>query len=130
MANDEKNMGIFAEYLASIEDPAHRIRMEAVLNWVFEKYPGLVPRIGWNQPMFSDHGTFIIGFSVYKNHMAVSPEVVAIDHFSDEIRQAGYDHTKGMLRIKWDLPVDFALLARIIEFNLRDKADCTSFWRK
>ncbi|MCG6581884.1 iron chaperone, partial [Acinetobacter baumannii] len=26
-------------------------------------------------------------------------------------------------------PVDFSLLERMIEFNMLDKANCTTFWR-
>ena len=45
--------------------------------------------------MFTDHGTFIIGFSVSKKHLAVAPESVTITHVEDDIVKAGYDYTKG-----------------------------------
>jgi uncharacterized protein len=123
-------MEAFADYLAQIDNPQHRERTEEVLNWVAEKYPNLEPKIAWNQPMFTDHGTFIIGFSIAKQHLAVAPEKAGIDHFSDDIVQAGYDHTKQLVRIKWDGPVDYSLLERMIEFNIMEKADYTTFWRK
>lgn len=123
-------MDVFEEYLVTIDNPEHRARMEDVLAWVAAKYPGLETRIAWNQPMFTDHGTFIIGFSVSRQNLAIAPEVPAINRFSDEIVRAGYDHTKGLLRIRWDRAVDFSLLERIIEFNIMDKADCSTFWRK
>ena len=123
-------MEVFAEYLAHIDNPQHRARTEEVLAWVTKKFPNLMPKIAWNQPMFTDHGTFIIGFSVSKQHMAVAPEIAGINHFSDAIVQAGYDHTKQLLRIRWDSPVDFSLLEKMIEFNIMDKADCSTFWRK
>ncbi|MCT8138427.1 iron chaperone [Anaerobacillus sp. CMMVII] len=123
-------MEVFAEYLAQIENPQHRARTEEVLTWVTNKFPNLVPKIAWKQPMFTDHDTYIIGFSVAKQHLAVAPERVGINHFSDEIVQAGYDHTKELVRIKWDHPVDFSLLEKMIEFNILDKADCSTFWRK
>lgn len=62
-------MKIFEDYLAQIDNPQHRERTETVLNWVAEKYPNLEPEIAWNQPMFTNHGTFIIGFSVAKQHL-------------------------------------------------------------
>ncbi len=89
-----------------------------------------MPKIAWNQPMFTVHGTFIIGFSVAKHHLAVAPERAGINHFSDEIVQAGYDHTKQLVRIQWDSPVDFSLLEKMIEFNILEKEDCSTFWRK
>ncbi|MCL6605065.1 MAG: iron chaperone [Paenibacillus sp.] len=123
-------MDVFAEYLAQIDNPEQRARTEEVLEWVTKRFSNLVPKIAWNQPMFTDHGTFIIGFSVAKNHLAVAPEQVGIIHFSDEIVKAGYDHTKQLLRIQWNKPVDFSLLEKMIEYNILDKADCSSFWRQ
>ena len=122
-------MEVFADFLDGIVDPKSRMRTEEVLDWVGRTFPDLVPKIAWNQPMFTDHGTFIIGFSVAKHHLAVAPERAGIVRFSDEIVRAGYEHSKKLLRIRWDQPVDYALLERIIAFNIADKADCTSFWR-
>lgn len=123
-------MEVFTEYLARIDHPQHRDRTEEVLTWVSHRFPNLEPKIAWNQPMFTDHGTFIIGFSIAKHHLAVAPERAGIIQFSTDIVQAGYDHTKQLLRIKWDSSVDFALLEKIIQFNILDKADCSTFWRK
>lgn len=80
--------------------------------------------------MFTDHGTFIIGFSVAKNHMAVAPERAGIIRFTEEIKGAGYDHTKEIFRIPWKSPVDFTLLEKMIAFNISEKKDYTTFWRK
>ncbi|ARU60113.1 iron chaperone [Tumebacillus avium] len=123
-------MEVFTDYVAQLDNPQHRARTEEVLAWVAAKFPNLVPKIAWNQPMFTDHGTYIIGFSVAKQHLAVAPEAAGIHHFADQIVQAGYDHTKLLMRIKWERPVDFSLLERMIEFNIADKADCSTFWRK
>jgi uncharacterized protein len=123
-------MELFTEYLARIDNPLHRARMEEVLAWVSGKFPDLTPKVAWNQPMFTDHGTFIIGFSVSKHHMAVAPEIAGINRFSAEIVQAGYDHTKQLVRFPWDRPFDLPLLGKMIAFNISDKADCSTFWRK
>ncbi|MCY8721421.1 MULTISPECIES: iron chaperone [unclassified Bacillus (in: firmicutes)] len=123
-------MDVFSEYLAGIGDPFHRERTEEVLTWIINKYPNLHKEIKWNQPMFTDHGTFIIGFSVSKKHLAVAPESVTIRHAEDDIVKAGYDYTKQLIRIPWNSPVDYPLLEKMIEFNIRDKADCSTFWRE
>ena len=123
-------MEVFADYLAHMDHPQHRARMEEVIDWVAKHFPNLSPKIAWNQPMFTDHGTFIISFSAAKHHMAVAPERAGIIRFSDEIVQAGYEHSSELVRIPWDDPMDFPLLERIIAFNISDKADCTTFWRK
>ncbi|MDR4314797.1 YdhG [Niallia circulans] len=123
-------MEVFADFLAGIDNPEHRSRTEEVLQWVMKKFPNLVPKMAWNQPMFTDHETFIIGFSIAKQHLAVAPERAGIIQFSEAIVQAGYDHTNQLVRIKWDNPVDFSLLEKMIDFNITDKANCKTFWRK
>jgi|SRR5690625_1380872 len=122
-------MQVFAEFLKEVEDPSHRERLVEVLAWVEKQFPDLVPEIKWNQPIFTDHGTFIIGFSISKNHLAVSPETAGIDQFAKEIVKAGYGHTKQLFRIPWDKKVDYTLLKNIIDFNMMDKMECSSFWR-
>ena len=123
-------MEAFLDYLSAIKDVEQRERLREVLNWIINKFPSLETKIAWNQPMFTDHGTFIIGFSVSKQHFAVSPEVKGIDEFSDDIIKSGYSHGKNIFRIKWDDPVDYTLLERMIQYNIDDKRECTAFWRK
>ncbi|MDF2872575.1 MAG: hypothetical protein K0R05_4150 [Anaerocolumna sp.] len=123
-------MEAFADFISKIDDPEQKARVIEVLEWIGEKYPNLETKIAWNQPMFTDHGTYIIGFSVSKKHMAVAPEELTLAKFVNEIEQADYSHTTGLIRITWDNAVDYGLLEKMIEFNIQDKADYTTFWRK
>lgn len=120
----------FENYLAKIDDPDQQMRVRTVLNWVQETFPQLEQRYAWNQPMFTDHGTFIIGFSVAKPHMAFAPEGPAMEQFADQIAADKYNPGKKFGRIKWTQDVDYELLRQIIAFNIADKADVTTFWRK
>ena len=120
----------FDQFIADINDPSQRERVEEVFDWIRKKYPRLEEEIKWNQPMFTDHGTFIIGFSVSKKHLAVAPESVTITHVEEHIVKAGYDYTNELIRIPWKSEVDYSLLEKMIEFNIWDKANCTTFWRK
>ena len=123
-------METFEKYLEGIDDPDHRARTTEVLVWVKNNFSNLEPIIKWNTPMFSDHGTFIIGFSTAKHHLSVSPEEKSISHFKVAISKAGYSSTKGLFRISWNEHVNYELLKSIIEFNIKDKADYKNFWRK
>lgn len=123
-------METFADYLAAINDVEQSERIREVLNWIIQKFPNLESKIAWNQPMFTDHGTFIIGFSVSRQHLAVSPEVKGIEEFSAEIIKSGYSLGKNIFRIKWEEPVDYTLLERLIQYNIDDKKKCAAFWRK
>ncbi|KGL43973.1 iron chaperone [Listeria newyorkensis] len=123
-------METISDYLAKIDNPEHRAQMADVFNWVNEEFPDLKSKIAWNQPMFTDHDTFIVGFSIAKNNFAVSPEAVVVARFSDAIKAAGYTHTANLVRFPWDKPVNYDLLRDMIAFNIADKADCETFWRK
>lgn len=122
-------MGGFQIFLDSIGDKNQKDRMQGILNYIKSNFPQLKEEIKWNQPIFSDHGTFIIGFSVAKGHIAVAPEAVVISLFEKEIEQAGYSHTKELFRIKWTEQVDFDLLHKIVNYNIEHKKNMIKFWR-
>ncbi|MBC1231273.1 iron chaperone [Listeria booriae] len=123
-------MEVFEEFIGNIENPEHQARMAEVLAWIETEYPDLGQRIAWNQPMFTDHGTFIIGFSVSKKHIAIAPEGEGMVRLADAIAASGYPTTKMLIQMPWDKPVDYTLIKTIIDFNIVDKAECTTFWRK
>lgn len=122
-------METFDDFLATIDDSKQRAKLDDVFVWVRKTFPQLEERIAWNQPMFTDHGTFIIAFSVAKAHFAVAPEAVPLEVFQERIQESGYTQTKQLFRIKWSQDVDHDLLRDIIAFNIEDKAGHTSFWR-
>ncbi|PKK97150.1 MAG: iron chaperone [Tenericutes bacterium HGW-Tenericutes-3] len=123
-------MNTFEEFIAKIDSPKYRDRTREVLDWIIKEYPQLEQKIGWNQPMFTDHGTFIIGFSVSKKHLAVTPEQKGMIQFSNDISLAGYEQSKMLFRINWESQVDYELLHKMIDFNIMDKSNCKTFWRK
>lgn len=122
-------MGDIQTFINSIDDPEKRERMESILNYVKKTFPQLKEELKWNQPMFTHHGTFIIGFSISKGHISVAPEVVTLEHFKKEIEGSGYSCTKGLFRIKFTDQVDYDLLRKIVAYNIEDKKDMTRFWR-
>ncbi len=120
---------LFKDFLSNINDLENQRKIEEILLWVTDNFE-LDKKVAWNQPMFTDHGTFIVGFSVAKNHIAVAPESKTIAMFSQEILNSGYTHTKEIFRIKWSDDVNYNLLKVIIEYNIEDKKDYDAFWRK
>ncbi|MGX6980024.1 iron chaperone [Vagococcus elongatus] len=122
-------MNEFETIVNHIKHPDHRGQIKELFSWIEQSYPELVSVVKWNQPMYTAHGTYIIGFSFSKNHFAVSPETVTIKHFTADIEQAGYDHTQNIIRIKWGQAIDYSLIKKMIDFNITDKADHKNFWR-
>jgi len=82
-------MQTFSDFLNTIDNIDHRNKLKEVLDWIKMTYPNLKEKVGWNQPMFTDHDTFIIAFSVSKNHFAVAPEKVTMEKFLKDIEASG-----------------------------------------
>ena len=125
-----KCMETFEEYLETIDNPDHRMRLSDLFNWITEEFPQLDRKIAWNQPMFTHKGTFIIGFSTAKHHLSVAPEKAGLREFMEDIERTEYKTTKELFQIRWSQPVDYELLRDVISFNIEDKKDYPHFWRK
>jgi len=119
----------FSEFTDAMTDEHQRDQLITVLNWVTETFPNLTPRFAWNQPMFTDHGSFMVGFSVAKPHFNIALELVTLDQFRDQIEVAGDHCTKMLWQVKYDHPVNYDLLRLAIQYNLTTKQDITTFWR-
>lgn len=122
-------MNNLTPFLEEMENAEQRKRLVEIFTWIKQNYPQLETRIAWNQPMFTDHGTFIIAFSVAKKHISVAPEGEGITQFTSDFDRIGYSYGKQMFRIMDTQEVDYDLLKSIIDFNIEDKKDCTKFWR-
>lgn len=103
--------------------------MVDVLVWVGLTYPELELRIAWNQPMFTHHGTYIIGFSAASKHMTMAPERATMIRFESVMRERGTDFGTMLARQPWNKPFDYELLDAFIQHQLTEKQDITSFWR-
>lgn len=117
------------EFLMLIGDENKAKILSDLFSWILEKYPSLELKIAWNQPMFTDHKTFIIGFSVAKEHFSIAPELFTMQKFEQEIKDAGYGYSKMLFKIKWNENINYSLLSKIIEFNILDKKEYSKFWR-
>lgn len=116
------------EFLDTVPEGDKRDRMIEVLDWVKTTYPQLELQIKWNQPMFTDHGTYIIGFSVASKHMALAPERHTMIHFEDVMEERGTDRGKMFARQPWTKPFDYELATMFIDYQLKTKKDVTKFW--
>ena len=85
-------------------------------------------RIAWNQPMFTHHGTYIVGFSAASKHMAMARERATMIRFEPVMRECGTDFGKMFARQPWNKPFDYELLDAFIQHQLAEKQDITSFW--
>ncbi|MDO5649657.1 MAG: DUF1801 domain-containing protein [Gallicola sp.] len=117
------------EFYNSIDNTEHREYVEDLVQHIQEKFPELELEIKWSQPMFSQDGTYIIGFSTAKKHLAVAPEGKGIRQFQDYLDEHEMDYTKQLIRMPWNKPFDIKLIDDMIEFNMEDKKGYPKFWR-
>ena len=59
-------MNTFQEFLETVEEGEKRERLASIFSYIRKEFPELQEEVKWKQPMYTDHGTFIIGFSVSK----------------------------------------------------------------
>ncbi len=55
---------------------------------------------------------------------------VALEKFSNKIKESGYEQSLELIKIKLGDPINFSLLSEIVSFNIEDKKECKTFWRK
>ncbi|MGO1923936.1 MAG: iron chaperone [Jeotgalicoccus sp.] len=120
---------LFKPYLEKIEDEKDRKKVRDVYKWIEDQFPDLQREVKWSTPLYSHHGTFIIGVKPARKHFSINPEFEGIDVFSDKIKKAGYTHEKMTYKIKYSDEVNYGLLKEIIEYNIEDKKDTVKFWR-
>ncbi|HEL1661396.1 TPA: iron chaperone [Streptococcus suis] len=113
------------EFLNKVNNPVLKDKLEAIFAQIQQEFPSLTTEIKWNQPMFIMDGTFIIGFSAAKAHISIAPETVTMETFAKDIKEAGYEATSNLfkIRVNWDL------LRNIIAFNMEEKKGYEKFWR-
>ncbi|WP_129044768.1 iron chaperone [Companilactobacillus metriopterae] len=118
------------EYIDNIRNAENRKKFKSIIDWTMTNYPKLDMRMAWNQPTFTDHGTFIVSYKSTVDHISVTPEVYTIQKFTKEITDAGYKYGKMTYQIPYSENFDSKLLQTLIDFNISDKKDTTRFWRK
>jgi uncharacterized protein YdhG (YjbR/CyaY superfamily) len=120
---------VFEDYINAIDNKENRDTFIELLEFVIQEFPQLETVVKWNQPMFLDHGTYIIAFNVTKNHINIAPEKATMIHFDELIKSRDVKQTMMFIQMKWNKPIDFDLIKTVIEHNILEKKDTTSFWR-
>ena len=86
-------------FLSNFKNPILKFKLEPIFEQIQKEIPNLTVELKWNQPMFIMNGTFIIGFSVAKNHISIAPEAVTMAIFTNDIKVANYEATNNLFKI-------------------------------
>lgn len=86
-------------FLSNFKNPILKFKLEPIFEQIQKEFQNLTVELKWNQPMFIMNGTFIIGFSVAKNHISIAPEAVTMAIFTNDIKAASYEATNNLFKI-------------------------------
>ena len=86
-------------FLSNFKNSIIKFKLEPIFEQIQKEFPNLTVELKWNQPMFIMNGTFIIGFSVAKNHISIAPEAVTMAIFTNDIKAANYEATNNLFKI-------------------------------
>nr|WP_246877122.1 iron chaperone [Lactiplantibacillus argentoratensis] len=94
----DADLAVLTPYLEKLGATPHLAQLITLLNWVHMTFPQLQARVAWNQPMFTDHNTFIIGFSTAKDHLNIALESHTLDSYRSAITATGDKATKMLCK--------------------------------
>ena len=86
-------------FLSNFKNPILKFKLEPIFEQIQKEFPNLTVELKWNQPMFIINGTFIIDFSVAKNHISIAPEAVTMAIFTNDIKASNYEATNNHFKI-------------------------------
>ncbi|MFD0704476.1 iron chaperone [Alloscardovia venturai] len=119
----------FKDYLVGPRVPeTAREHLREALEWICTNHPELDTRIAWNQPMFTHHGTFIVGFSAASKHLCFTGEQVVQEKLRSTFTERGYRCTKKLVNLPIDKPLPFDLLEESIQLQMTLKKNVTAYW--
>ena len=100
------------EYIAA-QDEAVQPQLNEIRSALRAALPDATERISWSMPTYWK-GRNIIHFAAAKKHLGLYPGDDATAAFADEL--AGYDVSKGTIRLPYDQPLPIGLIQAIAQW--------------
>lgn len=118
--------------LEKIAVDENRAKLANLLERLEAEFPELEGNVKYSQPMYEAHGTFIIGFKPAKTHFGIIAEAPAAERFKSEAGNLGLTFTSSgkVSVVKWTQEIPFELIKKLVTFQLEDKKNTTTYFRK
>lgn len=105
------------EYIAGFPRNVQEILGEVRLT-IQMAAPGAKETISYQIPTFNLHGSYLIYFAAYKNHIGLYPAPRGSEKFKKEL--SAYNGGKGTVQFPFDKPIPFGLIRRIVKFRIKE----------
>lgn len=108
------------EYMSTLPDDRRAV-MEELRTTIGAAAPDAIEAISYNMPAFRLDGRFLVSYEAFKRHYSLFPWS---DAMAAELGAAlePYAVGKGTIRFPNDQPIPLDLVARVVEFRLREVA--------
>ncbi len=110
-----------AEYIAQ-QPPKTRAVLKKLRALILKTAPGAEERISYRMPAYFLKGVLVY-FAAWEKHIGLYPGSQAIEVFEEDL--ARYVHAKGSIQFPLDRPLPTALVRRIVQFRVMQKAGAT-----
>ena len=102
------------DYLARL-DAEPRATLSVLRERILALAPDAEEAISYGAPAFRINGTAIAGFSASRNHLSYLPHSGSVISQLDPSELAGFEYSKGAVKMPVDTPLPLTLIARLIE---------------
>ena len=105
------------EYIATFPKDVQKI-LEELRATIKAAAPDAEETISYNIPTFTLHGTYLIYFAGWKNHISMYPIPSGTKAFNKKVSQ--YVEGKGTLKFPLDKPLPLKLITKIVKLRVAE----------
>jgi uncharacterized protein YdhG (YjbR/CyaY superfamily) len=98
--------------------PAIQTLLQAIRATIRQAAPEAEETISYQMPTFRLHGSNLVHFAAFKQHIGFYPAPTGIEHFKEEL--AAYKGAKGSVQFPLTKPIPFELIRKIVEFRVAE----------
>ncbi len=97
-----------------------QVHLVKVRGTILEKAPEAAENISYGMPTYKINGKPIVYFAAHKNHIGFYATPTGHREFVEELSK--YKSGKGSVQFPIDQPIPFDLIARIVEFRVKENS--------
>jgi uncharacterized protein YdhG (YjbR/CyaY superfamily) len=107
------------DYIKAFPEKVRKI-LELLRATIKEKAPDAVESISYGMPGYKTHGKPLVYFAGYEKHIGFYATPTGHEAFAEELSK--YKQGKGSVQFPLDKPIPLDLIARIVEFRVKENS--------